>query len=214
MVLASGKHLRISWALGMHSHASGRHNTDLLYFTQASCAGCFFNSKVAAPSRRHAWRRKARMQVQMIGGLAAMQNGLKQPSLCAELRTGAPDEVVLKDRHAVVHVRAALAVGEPVEEAPEAQALGLLLLLALCVLEVAKVCAPTKHLLTSRHALHSGCQCPHKSQGIYADTMHMMWLGARPVALGLLLPPVTAADVWTMPALGTHGAAGSPNPKP
>ena len=41
----------------------------------------------------------------------------------------------------------------------------------------------------------------------------MMWLGARPVALGLLLPPVTAADVWTLPALGTHSAAESPNPK-
>ena len=47
----------------------------------------------------------------------------------------------LEDGHAVVHVRAGLAVGEAVEEAAEAQPLGLLLLLALRVLEVAKVCA-------------------------------------------------------------------------
>lgn len=40
----------------------------------------------------------------------------------------------LKNRHAVVHVSARLAVGEPVEEAPEAQPLRLLPLLSLCIL--------------------------------------------------------------------------------
>ena len=45
-----------------------------------------------------------------------------------------PYQVVLKDGHAVIHIRPALPVGEAVEEAPEAQPLGLLPLLALHVL--------------------------------------------------------------------------------
>ena len=96
-----------------------------------------------------------------------------------------PDEVILKDRHAVVHVRAALAVGEPVEEAPKAQALGLLLLLPLRVLEVAEVCAATKALLLNLARAPQWLPYAHGPQGICADTVHMMRIGARPTALEL-----------------------------
>ena len=172
MVLASGKRLRISWALGMHSHASGRRNTDLLCFTQAPRAGCFFNSKVAAPSRRHAWRRKARSQVQMIGKSGCHAERVEAAlTVCAGSRTSAPDEVVLKDCHAVVHVRAALAVGEPVEEAPEAQALGLLLLLALRVLEVAEVCAAAQALTHKQARAPQRLPVPTQSHKAYMQTL-------------------------------------------
>lgn len=53
----------------------------------------------------------------------------------------------------VIHVRAALAVGKAIEEAAKAQAVRLLALLALRVLEVPKILLPQLHLLL--HALQS-----------------------------------------------------------
>lgn len=52
----------------------------------------------------------------------------------AELGLAAPDHVVLKDRHAVIHICAGLAMREAVEETAKAQSFSLLSLLRLPIL--------------------------------------------------------------------------------
>jgi hypothetical protein len=75
----------------------------------------------------------------------------------------------LKDGHAIIYVRAGLAIGEPVEEAPKAQPLCLLPLLALRVLHTQQNTSPRQGgsgrgafaLNDSAHKSPQICKCLH-----------------------------------------------------